>query len=115
MGRIGTTILNELVALWERGKGERLKKGLKTRMDATILTVNMIISKNLWYQTLNGVFLMARMMSAAQFKSLVKVLRCLNNVAKRKSFMMLAMIIGWQKVEEKEAVDLNAKWRSCKL
>ena len=73
-----------------------------TVLNAMTWAIHMGVNSNLRYQTLNGIeFLLAKGLPFVLFKSLVVVLRCLNNVLGGMSFVILARLTRSQAVEEK--------------
>ncbi|PKU82279.1 protein RETICULATA-RELATED 3, chloroplastic [Dendrobium catenatum] len=103
-GLAGTAISNGLIALRRKmdPEFELQNKPPPTLLNAGTWAIQMGVSSNLRYQTLNGVeFLMARVLPSAGFKVFVLALRCLNNVVGGMSFVVLARMTGSQKVEEK--------------
>ncbi|PKA50521.1 hypothetical protein AXF42_Ash013736 [Apostasia shenzhenica] len=106
-GLVGTSISNGLIALRRRidSAFEPPNKPPPTLLNAVTWAIQLGVSSNIRYQTLNGLeFLMARALPPTGFKLSVVTLRCLNNVLGGMSFVVLARMTGSQKVEEKAKV-----------
>ncbi|XP_020596354.1 protein RETICULATA-RELATED 3, chloroplastic-like [Phalaenopsis equestris] len=104
-GLAGTAIANWLIALRKMmdPEFETPNKPPPTVLNATTWALHMGLSSNFRYQTLNGLeFVMEKAVSPAAFKTLVVVIRCLNNVLGGMSFVMLARLTGSQKVAIEE-------------
>ncbi|XP_077235984.1 protein RETICULATA-RELATED 3, chloroplastic-like isoform X2 [Tasmannia lanceolata] len=99
-GLVGTAISNGLLKLRKKmdPNFESPNKAPPTILNALTWAVHMGLSSNFRYQTLNGVeFLLAKALPPLGFKTLVVVLRALNNVLGGVSFVMLARLTGSQK------------------
>ncbi|KAJ4704194.1 protein RETICULATA-RELATED 3, chloroplastic-like [Melia azedarach] len=105
-GLVGTALSNGLIKLRKKMDPdfETPNKPPPTVLNALTWAVQMGISSNFRYQTLNGVeFLLEKSVPEAVFKSSVVVLRCLNNVLGGMSFVMLARLTGSQSVNAEAA------------
>ncbi|KAL5725634.1 Protein RETICULATA-RELATED 3 [Ranunculus cassubicifolius] len=102
-GLAGTAISNGLIKLRKTldPNFETPNEAPPTLLNALTWSAHMGLSSNFRYQTLNGVeFVLAKALPPVAFKSLVIVLRCLNNVLGGVSFVTLARLTGSQKVTD---------------
>ncbi|KAH6761665.1 alphavirus core family protein [Perilla frutescens var. hirtella] len=100
-GLVGTAISNGLIKLRKKmdPSFETPNKPPPTLLNASAWAVQLGVSSNLRYQTLNGVeFLLAKGLPPFAFKASVVVLRCLNNVLGGMSFVAVARLTGSQVV-----------------
>ncbi|KAK6126765.1 hypothetical protein DH2020_039490 [Rehmannia glutinosa] len=101
-GLVGTAISNGLIVMRKKmdPNFETPNKPPPTVLNAATWAVQLGISSNLRYQTLNGIeFLLAKALFPEYvFKTSVVVLRCLNNVVGGMSFVALARLTGSQVV-----------------
>lgn len=101
-GLVGTAISNGLIEMKKKmdPNFETPNKPPPTLLNAFTWAIQLGVSSNLRYQTLNGIeFLLAKGFPPYLFKSSVVVLRCLNNVLGGMSFVALARLTGSQIVE----------------
>ncbi|PKA50520.1 hypothetical protein AXF42_Ash013735 [Apostasia shenzhenica] len=111
-GFVGTAISNGLIALRRRidPAFEPPNKPPPTLLNAVTWAIQMGVSTNIRYQTVNGVeFLMERSLPSTVFKFTVLTLRCLNNVVGGMSLVVLARMTGSQKVVEEKAQVMGNK------
>ncbi|GAB2217326.1 hypothetical protein Drorol1_Dr00000500 [Drosera rotundifolia] len=107
-GLVGTAISNGLIAIRKKmdPEFETPNKPPPTLLNASTWALHMGLSSNFRYQTLNGIeFVMSNAVPPIVFKTLVLVLRCLNNVLGGMSFVVLARITGSQSVDEEKKGD----------
>ncbi|XP_022770035.1 protein RETICULATA-RELATED 3, chloroplastic-like [Durio zibethinus] len=101
-GLVGTAISNGLIKMRKKmdpSSFETLNKPPPTLLNALTWAIQMGVSSNLRYQTLNGIeFLLAKGVPPLVFKSSVVFLRCLNNAVGGMSFVILARMTGSQSV-----------------
>ncbi|KAH9320871.1 hypothetical protein KI387_015510 [Taxus chinensis] len=102
-GLVGTALSNGLISVRKKmdPNFETPNKPPPTLLNASTWALQMGLSANLRYQTLNGIeFLLAKVLPPIVFKSSVIVLRCLNKVIGGMSFLLFAIITGAEKVDE---------------
>ncbi|KAL0345065.1 UNVERIFIED_CONTAM: protein RETICULATA-RELATED 3, chloroplastic [Sesamum radiatum] len=101
-GLLGTAISNGLIMMRKKMDPdfETPNKPPPTLLNAVTWAIQLGISSNLRYQSLNGIeYLLAKGLPPYIFKTSVIVLRCLNNVLGGMSFVTLARLTGSQVVE----------------
>lgn len=101
-GLVGTAISNGLIELRKRMDPDfvRPNKPPPTLLNASAWALQLGVSSNLRYQVLNAVeFILAKRLPLNVFKSVVVLLRCLNNVLGGMSFVAVARLTGSQVVE----------------
>lgn len=111
-GLVGTAISNGLLKLRKKmdPNFQTPNQAPPTLLNALTWSAHMGLSSNFRYQTLNGVeFVLAKAVPPVVFKSMVIVLRCLNNVLGGVSFVTLARFTGSQKVLDSGKVDVEVK------
>ncbi|KAF5750714.1 hypothetical protein HS088_TW03G01053 [Tripterygium wilfordii] len=104
-GLVGTLMSNGLIKMRKQmdPSFETPNKPPPTLLNSLTWALQMGISSNLRYQTLNGMeFMLAKVLSPMAFKSTVVVLRSLNNVLGGVSFVLLARLTGSQKKKSVE-------------
>ncbi|KAL8035962.1 hypothetical protein ABFX02_12G128700 [Erythranthe guttata] len=105
-GFVGTAISNGLIKTRKKmdPNFETPNKPPPTILNAATWAVQLGLSSNFRYQTLNGIeFLLAKGLSPNFFKTSVVVLRCLNNVLGGMSFVAMARLTGSQVVGKEKA------------
>ncbi|KAI3447175.1 hypothetical protein Pfo_003840 [Paulownia fortunei] len=109
-GLMGTAISNGLIMMRKKmdPNFETPNKPPPTVLNAVTWAIQLGISSNLRYQTLNGIeFLLGKGFPTYLFKTSVVVLRCLNNVLGGMSFVALARWTGSQVVEGGKAKSIE--------